>query len=643
MNIASLSQELNISVTELRRRMSEAGFRISARARKVDNVLAREILDKLKPKPKITGPATSAVKTITIPSVISVRDFAVSLGLPASAVIKSLITNGVMASLNEQIDYDAAAVVAHELGFIAEQAREGASGAETVADVLARQNSENLKPRPPIVAVMGHVDHGKTKLLDTIRSTNVIDTEAGAITQHIGAYRVLYKEKWITFLDTPGHEAFAAMRARGANVTDIIILVVAADDGVKQQTLEVINRAKLTKTPMIVAVNKIDKAEANPELVKKQLAEAGVAPEEWGGNTIFVPISAKQNLGVDKLLDMILLTAEVAEFKADPSGEIVGTVIESRLSKTQGPTASVIIQSGTLAVGSIVSVGAGYGRVRILHDEHRRNLKTAGPSTPVRISGLSEVPGVGDLLRVYPDLRTAEAVARQALLSRKAKHLAAKSGIAADVENQQLNLIIKADMQGSLEAITQELNKLENKDVKIKIISAGVGDINESDVLNAESAHANIVGFHNNVSPAAARLVKQKKVNIAVYDIIYELTEEVTQAILKMVLPEVEILVVGRAKILAVFMTEKNETIVGGVVTEGEIARDRKVAIERGEGKIGEGKIEELQHNKLPIPKVKKGEEFGVKISTKAKLAKGDYIAVQEERIKEKKLKTVST
>lgn len=396
MNIASLSQELNISITELRRKMAEAGFRVSPRVRKINNVLAREILEKLKPKPKTAAPVVSQPKKVTIPPVIAVRDFAVLLGLPASVVIKSLIQNGVMASLNEQIDYDAAAVVAHELGFTAEESKEAAFGVETVVDVLARQKSESLKPRPPIVAVMGHVDHGKTKLLDTIRSTNVIDTEAGAITQHIGAYRVevpfkhgikseegeipretlrddsARKTRVITFLDTPGHEAFAAMRARGANVTDIIILVVAADDGVQQQTLEVINRAQLTKTPMIVAINKVDKPEANPDLVKKQLAEAGVVPEEWGGKTIFVSISAKQNFGVDKLLDMILLTAEVSEFKADPEGEVVGTVIESRLSKTQGPTASVIIQNGTLHIGDIVSVGAGYGRVRVLQDENRQ-------------------------------------------------------------------------------------------------------------------------------------------------------------------------------------------------------------------------------------------------------------------------------
>lgn len=643
MNISSLSQQLNISLPELRHRMRQAGFRISPKARKIDNRLAREIIEKLKPKPKVSGPvAPIQLKPISLPPVIAVRDFATVLGLPVTTVIKSLITNGVMASLNEQIDYDAAAVVASELGFEPTEEKTAAVDAGTVGQIVASEPEDKLVTRPPMVAVMGHVDHGKTKLLDTIRSTNVMATEAGAITQHIGAYKVQYKGKSITFLDTPGHEAFAAMRARGANVTDLIILVVAADDGVKKQTLEVINRAKMTKTPLIVAINKIDRPEANPELVKSQLAEAGVMPEEWGGKNIFVPISAKQNIGVDKLLDMILLTAEVENYRANPAGATIGTVIESHLSKTQGPIASVIIQNGTLKVGDSIALGAASGKVRTLEDENGKTLKFAGPSTPVRISGLSGLPEVGDILRSYADIQSAQTEAKRVLLSRNAKRLAYKTGIAADMENQQLNLILKADVQGSLEAILQEMQKLENQEVKIRVVAQGVGDINESDVLSAESAHATVIGFHNNVLPSAARLAKQKKINIDIYEIIYELTEDITRAILSMILPEVEQIIVGRAKILAVFRSEKDYMIVGGVITEGQMIAERKVSIMRGDRKIGDGKITELQQNKLAAKLVEAGREFGMKLSTKTKVEKGDFVQIVEERMKEKKLKKIA-
>ncbi|MCL5435593.1 MAG: translation initiation factor IF-2 [Patescibacteria group bacterium] len=644
MNITTLSQQLNISITELRKRMAAAGFSVSPKARKVNNVLAREIYEKLKPQPKkileAEGPAV--VKTVKIPPVIAVRDLAATLGKPVTAVIKALIGNGVMATMNEQIDFDAAAVVAAELGFEAQEEKAVGLGLGTVGETLAAEKEADLKFRPPIVAVMGHVDHGKTKLLDTIRSTNVIETEAGAITQHIGAYKVNYKGKSITFLDTPGHEAFAAMRARGANVTDIIVLVVAADDGVKQQTLEVISRAKLTRTPMIVAMNKIDKPEANPELVKSQLSEAGVMPEEWGGKTVFVPISAKKNLGVDKLLDMILLTAEMENYRANPEGRTVGTVIESHLSKTQGPIASIIVQNGTLRLNDVVTVGGTYGKVRILQDENGRALKSAPPSTPVRLSGISNVPEVGDLLQVRAEIQEAQAAARTILLSRTAKRLSLKTGISTDTENQQLNLILKADTQGSLEAVSAEISKLENQDVKIKIVSEGVGDINESDVLAAESASATLVGFNNAVLPAAARLAKQKNISVDIYDIIYELTEDLTRAILDLILPEVEEIVVGRAKVLAVFRTEKDYMIVGGSVLEGKLIAERKVRILRGDKKVGEGKLAELQRNKVPAKQVEAGLECGMNIGTRVKLEKGDILMIVDERLREKKLKKTS-
>ncbi|MBI4054339.1 MAG: translation initiation factor IF-2 [Candidatus Doudnabacteria bacterium] len=644
MNISSLSQQLNISVSELRRRIKEAGFNLSPTVRKIDNVLAKDILQRLTSKPASPPPAAvpPAKKQVTLSPVVSVRELSGLLGVPVTAVIKTLLTNGVMASLNEQIDFDAAAVVATEFGFEPTEDKKSDLFLNTsVTDVLAKENEQALQTRPPIVAVMGHVDHGKTKLLDTIRSANVSALEAGAITQHIGAYRALYKGTTITFLDTPGHEAFAAMRARGANVTDIIVLVVAADDGVKQQTLEVINRARLTRTPLIVAINKIDKPEANPELVKKQLAEAGVQPEEWGGKAPFVPISAKNNIGVDKLLDTVILTAEVENYRANPKGTTVATVIESHLSKTKGPVATVIVQNGTLNVGDCVVAGGAYGRVRIMEDENRKAVKTVSPSIPARISGLSAVPEVGDLLRVFPDAQQAQSEARQVLQHRSAKHFAIKTGIVADRENQRLNLIVKADTQGSLEAISQELQKLENEDVKIKIVSQGVGDINESDVLSAQSSQATLVGFHNSVLPSAARLARQKGVNIDVYDIIYELTEDITRAILNLILPEVEEVIVGKAKLLAIFRTEKNFVIAGGVVEEGKLQADKKLQVFRQGQKIGTGKLTELQRNKEQVRQVEAGVECGMKISSTVPLQKGDLVAIFQEKLKEKKLRRV--
>jgi len=639
MNITSLSQELNISVKELRQKLAEAGFRVSPRARKIDNILANEILDKLKPKARVVESVAATVpKKIAIPAYIAVRDLALLLIVPATTVIKILISNGVMASLNEQIDFDAAAVVASELGFEVVEETEKFAGGSTVAEVIAAEPEALLSARPPIVAVMGHVDHGKTKLLDTVRKTNVIATEAGAITQHIGAYRVLYNGKAITFLDTPGHESFAAMRARGANVTDIIVLVVAADDGVKPQTLEVINRAKISRTPMIVAVNKIDKPEANQELVKKQLAEAGVMPEEWGGKYIFVPISAKQGMGVDKLLDMILLTAEVENFRANPEGATVGTVIEAHLSKTQGSIATVIVQNGVLKVGDFVSLGTAFGKVRSLEDENSKQQRQASSSVPVRITGLSALPEVGDLLRVHASVQDAQTNAKKLLLSRSAKRLAYKTGIATDKENQQLKLIVKADTNGSLEAIMQELSKLENQEVALTVVSQGIGDINESDVLSAESSAATLIGFHNTILPSAARLAKQKKVHIDIYDIIYELTEDITRAILQLVIPEVEHIVTATAKVMAIFRTERESMIIGGKVTDGKLIADRRLQIWRAGKQIGEGKIAELQSGKLPAREVPSGDEFGMKIATRVALEKNDMIKIVDERMKEKQL-----
>ena len=545
MDLSSLSSELNISTQELRARAKEKGFFISPRANKIDNQLAKQILDALY-KPTVAETEALAVikpKTkIKLPAYIKVRDFAVLLNLPITDVIKKLIENGVMATINEEVDFETASIVAGDLGFEAEN-----KVAEEVADygiaflqtVLSGETEAHLKSRPPIVAIMGHVDHGKTTLLDTIRKTSVVETESGGITQHIGAYRVKKQDKWITFLDTPGHEAFSEMRARGANVTDIIVLVVAADDGVKPQTLEVINRAKFTDTPLIVAINKVDKPDANVLRVKQELAGVGVLTEEWGGKVIAVEISAKQNLGIDNLLEMILLTAELENFRANPEGQTVGTIIESRVAQGKGITATVIIQNGKLKVGDIVAAGPAFGRIRSLEDEHGKKLKEAGPSMPAQISGLSDSPQAGDILQVFNDLDKAKIVA---IITQKKlrSHKLASRKLVGDLTSKTLNLILKTDVQGSLEAIKQSIAKLKNDEVKINILSEGIGEVNESDILLASTSKSTVLAFRVKVNPKSTALAKLKQVTIDSYEVIYELIEDVTSAVIKMFTPETE-------------------------------------------------------------------------------------------------------
>jgi translation initiation factor IF-2 len=485
---------------------------------------------------------------------------------------------------------------------------------------------------------MGHVDHGKTTLLDTIRKAKVAEGESGGITQHIGAYQIKKNGKLITFLDTPGHEAFSEMRARGANVTDLIVLVVAADDGIRPQTLEVINRAKFTNTPMIVAINKIDKPEANVMRVKQELAGQGVLTEEWGGKTIACEISAKQNKGIDNLLEMILLTAEIENFRANPHGKTVGTIIEAKVSTGKGATATVIVQNGTLKVGDIIAAGAAFGRIRSLEDETGRKLKEALPSTPAQISGFSEVPQAGDILQTLATLDEAKQIALAVQRKNQSHKLSHKQSIIGDLKNKSLNLIIKTDVGGSLEAIKQSIAKLKNDEVKINILSDGVGEINESDVLLASSSRAVILGFHSKVNPKAINLAKQKKVVIDSYEVIYELIEDVTSAVIKMFTPELEKHSFGKAKILQVFRTEKGVMIVGGKVEEGELKKQSQIMVLREGVELGRGDIMELQQSKVMSKNVANGEEFGIKLKTHVKIMAGDVLESFEEKIKQKTL-----
>jgi translation initiation factor IF-2 len=485
---------------------------------------------------------------------------------------------------------------------------------------------------------MGHVDHGKTTLLDALRKTNVVSGESGGITQHIGAYQVIHKDKPITFLDTPGHEAFAEMRARGANVTDLIVLVVAADDGVRPQTVEVINRAKFTNTPILVAINKIDKETANPMKVKQELAGLGIVTEEWGGQTVAVEISAKENKGIDELLDMILLVTEVAELKANPHGKTVGTVIESHTESGKGPVASVVIQNGTLKIGDVVVAGCGYGRVKTLEDEHGKRQKQALPAMPIEVSGFSVAPQAGDILISLENIDEAKSIADRAVKLMRSHSLRAKRQLQGDASSKSLNLIIKADVAGSLEAIEQSLGKLKNDEVKINIASKGVGEINESDILLAESTKSHIVSFRSKTNPKALNLAKQKRVSIENYEIIYELIEDITTAVVKLFTPEYEHATFGKAEVLAIFLTEADFQIIGGKVLSGELRKSKSLALWRGETEVARGDILELQESKVSTKEVLQGREFGMKLKIKAKVKPGDILESFEEVLKQKSL-----
>lgn len=641
MDLSSLSQQLNLKEKELRQKVAEAGIKLSARARKVDNFLARQIMEALQPKQKEQPSIPKTPIKIVLPAFIKVKDYVDLLQMSVSDVIRALLKNGVMANINEEIDFATAAIVAEELGFTVEEEK-----ADTLSDIgyislqeiLKNEPADKLKSRAPIVAVMGHVDHGKTSLLDYIRKTNVVSGEAGAITQHMGAYQVKKNDKTITFLDTPGHEAFSEMRARGANVTDIIILVVAADDGVKPQTIEVINRARFTNIPIIVAINKIDKENSDVTRIKQELAEHGLLTEDWGGKTVAVPISAKTGQGIEELLEMVLLTAEVEDLKANPEGIALGTVIESHLSKGKGPIATVVMQNGTLGIGDTITTGGAYGKVRDLEDDRGRRLKNAGPSTPVLISGLSDIPQVGDILRKTESLEQAKNIAFHVQKKERIRKIRHSQRIQGDVINKNLNVIIKTDGLGSLEAIKQSLEKLKNDEVKINIIAEGAGEINENDVSLAATSKSVIIGFNTKPNPKAANLAKHQSVQITLYDVIYELIEDITNEVIKMLSPELVRTVYGRAKVLKIFMTEKKEMIIGGRVEQGEARKSSKVSIAREGNEIGAGEIIELQQNKLSVKEVSTGNEFGIKIKTGTKIAEGDMMEFYEEKLKAKSL-----
>ena len=641
MDISTLSKQLNMPSATLRYKIKEAGFFVSPKANKIDNQLAKQILTTLsqkKPEVVKAGPP----KEVSLPKVITVKELAAKLAMDITVVIKKLIQNGVMATINEEIDYDTAAIVAGDLGFNVSEVQEQTArlGLGYVAEAMKAEQDKTpdaFVPRPPIVAIMGHVDHGKTTLLDTIRNTKlkVVEHEAGSITQHIGAYQVSHKEKLVTFLDTPGHEAFAAMRARGANITDIIILVVAADDGVKPQTIEVINRAKLTGTPMIVAINKVDKPDANIDRVKKELADFNVLIEEWGGTTPVAKISGLTGQGVDDLLDLILLQAEVLDLKANPSGQTMGTVIESHVSRTMGPVATILIQNGTLTLAAIVAAGKAYGKVRSMTDARGLKLKSATPSTAVLVTGLSDITTSGDIFKTYESQDEAKNQALSVAKSDRARKFTTNK---LAITGKDLNLIIKVDVKGSLEAINEALAKLKNEEVRVNVLEEGVGEINENDILRADSAKAMVIGFHTKVNSQAAKLAQSRGVTIQSYNIIYELIEDITRQVVEMLTPEVLRTDLGRAKVLAIFRTEKERMVIGGNIGEGKIKDGAEFEIKRGEEIVGKGQVLELQQNKVKTKEVFQGFEFGSSIKSSVKILEGDVLVVFEETVRKKSL-----
>lgn len=581
--------------------------------------------------------ATKPREVVELPDILTVKDLADALDISPVEIIKDLMKNGIMANINQQIDYETAAVVAQDLGFETKEAvPEVAESAieEAEAELKAVEQDPEAIIRPPVVTVMGHVDHGKTKLLDAIRRTNVAAGEAGGITQHIGAYQVDIQGKKITFLDTPGHEAFTAMRARGAQATDIAILVVAADDGVMPQTLEAMAHARAAKVPIIVAINKIDKEGANPDRVKQQLADAGLIPEDWGGDTPTVEVSAREQLGIDDLLEMILLVAELGELKANPRKPAVGTIIEAEMDRSKGPLATVLIQNGTLNLKDIVVAGEVFGRVRAMYDDKGRKLRKAEPATPAVILGLVGVPEAGDVLQMVDDEKTARAVAAQR--ARQKRHEAGQPALAVTLDDvykqiqagkvKEMRVVLKADVQGSIEAIAGALEKLSIEDVHVNIIHQGTGAIGESDVMLAAASGAIIVGFNVRPDPAARRAADAQSVDIRFYNVIYNLVDDVEAAMKGLLEAKFVDVTQGYAEVRAIFRISKSEVAAGCFMTDGKASRNSLVRVLRNGTVIYDGEISSLKRFKEDVREVTSGYEFGITLKNFSDFTEGDTI-----------------
>ena len=575
---------------------------------------------------------------VELPVSIVVRDLAQKIEKSPIDLIKRLMTNGVMATINQSVDFDTAAIVVAEYGFeaipeVVEEVKVETGEVPLWRQMIAGEDSSQLKARPPVVTILGHVDHGKTSLLDAIRQTDVAAGEAGGITQHIGAYQVEKKGRLITFLDTPGHAAFTQMRARGAQGADIVVLVVAADDGVMPQTREAIAHAKAARVPIMVALNKIDKSNANVDRVKQQLAEQELVPDDWGGNTMVIPVSAKQKQGIDDLLEGILLVADNIEIKANPSGKVIGTVIEAEVDKTKGVVATLLIQNGTLEMGDVVVAGSASGKLRALSDYKGKPVKKAGPSTPVAVMGLSDVPSAGDVFEVVDSDKEARAMVAERMQAAKSQAQSKKKVSLEDLfasvqsgEAKELNLIVKADVQGSLDPVVSELNKLGQGEIGLKILYSEAGNIGENDVMLASASNAIIIGFNVQAEVSARRLAEKEGVDIRLYEIIYRMTEDIEKALKGMLEPEVKEKVIGRAQVLQVFTASKFGRVAGCRVTDGELRRNAKVKLYRGTDLVYEGDMGSLRHEKEDVKEIKQGYECGVGFKGFSDIQPGDQL-----------------
>jgi translation initiation factor IF-2 len=580
-------------------------------------------------------------KKIEIPVAIGVRDLAQKMGISPIDAIKKLMMNGVMASINQSIDYDTAAIVAAEFGYEAAPEELAVEEQKESGEIplwrqkIANEKTADLVSRPPVVTILGHVDHGKTSLLDAIRLTDVAAGEAGGITQHIGAYQVEKEGRLITFLDTPGHAAFTAMRARGAQGADIVVLVVAADDGVMPQTREAIAHAKAARVPMIVALNKIDKPNSNPDRVKNQLSELELVPDEWGGNTIVVPVSARLKTGITDLLASILLVADSLEIQANPQGKVIGTVIEAEVDKSKGVMASLLVQNGTLKNGAVVVAGTAQGRIKAMYDYRGKPLQKAGPSMPVSILGMNAVPSAGEIFEVVESERIAREIVvkrQDALKNQTANAKMSLEDLFARFkagELKELRLILKADVQGSLEPIVKELNELaknNSSEIALKVLYAETGNIGENDVMLASASKAILLGFNVQADVTARRLAETEGVSIRLYDIIYRLTEDIEKALKGMLEPEFTETHIGRAQVLAVFPISKTGRIAGCRVLEGELRRNSKIRLMRGADTVFEGEVASLRHEKDDVREVRAGFECGIGLKNFNDVLVGDML-----------------
>lgn len=637
MNVTALARQLKTTTQELLEKLPELGFDIGARAIKVDDALVPKItaawkkqskkvalqerLSKVeergKEDPEADKKKIDDLKQVSIGDNIVVKDMAELMKLPVARLMGELMKNGIMVSLNERVDFDTATIIAEDLGFKVirsdKEIIEEASKRERLDKLLSKRTSEGT--RPPVVVVMGHVDHGKTKLLDAIRETNVVDQEAGGITQHIGAYQVITRDRLITFLDTPGHEAFKAMRSRGGQIADVAILVVAADDGLQPQTLESISVIQKEKLPFVVAINKIDKENADIEKVKQELSEINLLPEEWGGKIICQPISAKFKKNIPELLDTILLVADMEALKSDNQGSAVGTIIESHVDKSAGPVATVLVQAGVLEVGDMFMVGDVPGKIKIMQDWTGADLKQATPATPVKILGLKKLPVIGEVLEVITDKKEFKEKLKNSNSKKKVSVTASNSHNDSSDEESGINtlsLIIKSDVLGSAEAIEESLAKINVPDTQIRVLKKGLGQITEDDIHNAEATKAIIIGFHIKENKNITSLADEKHVTVLYFDIIYKLLEEVEKILNNIKAKKVVHKFLGKMEVLAIFKSTKNTMIFGGKVTQGKINKDAKIKVMKNGEVETIGEMTNLQAAKENVSEVAEGNEAGI-------------------------------